>query len=95
MVHGNPTWSFYYRKLISAFSDKYRVIVPDHIGCGLSDKPQKYGYTIDENIKPSVGGLLSSGILFVGKTVLALALNFHRTKGMMGAIKRRVQQLVS
>jgi haloalkane dehalogenase len=51
MVHGNPTWSFYYRKLISAFSDEYRVIVPDHIGCGLSDKPQKYGYTIDQHIE--------------------------------------------
>jgi pimeloyl-ACP methyl ester carboxylesterase len=51
MVHGNPTWSFYYRKLISAFSDKYRVIVPDHIGCGLSDKPQKYAYTIDQHIE--------------------------------------------
>ncbi|MHA1207301.1 MAG: alpha/beta fold hydrolase [Candidatus Hodarchaeales archaeon] len=51
MVHGNPTWSFYYRKLISEFSDKYRVIVPDHIGCGLSDKPQKYEYTIDQHIE--------------------------------------------
>ena len=36
MVHGNPTWSFYYRNLITEFSDRYRVIVPDHIGCGLS-----------------------------------------------------------
>jgi len=51
MVHGNPTWSFYYRKLISEFSDEYRVIVPDHIGCGLSDKPQKYEYNIDQHIE--------------------------------------------
>ncbi|NTV66054.1 MAG: alpha/beta hydrolase, partial [Oscillochloris sp.] len=34
MVHGNPTWSFYYRHLIAALRDTHRVIVPDHIGCG-------------------------------------------------------------
>ncbi|HEB71618.1 MAG TPA: alpha/beta hydrolase, partial [Nitrospirae bacterium] len=34
LIHGNPTWSFYYRKLVIALKDKYRVIVPDHIGCG-------------------------------------------------------------
>ena len=39
MLHGNPTWSFYYRHLIDALRGSYRVIVPDHIGCGLSDKP--------------------------------------------------------
>ena len=44
MVHGNPTWSFYYRKLIDALSDRYRTIVPDHIGCGLSDKPDGNAY---------------------------------------------------
>ncbi|MGD8975754.1 MAG: hypothetical protein PVJ56_20810, partial [Desulfobacterales bacterium] len=37
MVHGNPTWSFYFRKLITALSPNFRIIVPDHIGCGLSD----------------------------------------------------------
>ena len=44
MVHGNPTWSFYYRKLINALSDRYRTIAPDHIGCGLSDKPDGNAY---------------------------------------------------
>ncbi|MBN1866742.1 alpha/beta fold hydrolase [Candidatus Sumerlaeota bacterium] len=39
MVHGNPTWSFYYRNLVRALRDTHRCIVPDHIGCGLSDKP--------------------------------------------------------
>ena len=51
MVHGNPTWSFYYRSLIPAVSKKYRVIVPDHIGCGLSDKPQDYPYTLAQHIE--------------------------------------------
>ncbi|MEO1615023.1 MAG: alpha/beta fold hydrolase [Planctomycetota bacterium] len=38
-VHGNPTWSFYYRKIAETFSDRHRVIRVDHIGCGESDKP--------------------------------------------------------
>jgi pimeloyl-ACP methyl ester carboxylesterase len=44
MVHGNPTWSFYFRNLVAAFRDRYRVIVPDHIGCGLSAKPSLREY---------------------------------------------------
>ncbi len=51
MVHGNPTWSFYYRDLIRAFSDEFRCVVPDHIGCGLSDKPQDYEYTLAQRIR--------------------------------------------
>ncbi len=44
MLHGNPTWSFYYRGLVRGLRDRYRIIVPDHIGCGLSDKPDDSGY---------------------------------------------------
>lgn len=51
MLHGNPTWSYYYRTLIPEISKTHRVIVPDHMGCGLSDKPQSYSYTIDQHIK--------------------------------------------
>lgn len=50
MLHGNPTWSFYYRNLAKHFSKNYRVIVPDHIGCGLSSKPQDYQYTLKSHI---------------------------------------------
>jgi haloalkane dehalogenase len=50
MVHGNPTWSFYYRDVIKKLQDGFRVIVPDHIGCGLSEKPQDYEYTLDNHI---------------------------------------------
>lgn len=50
MLHGNPTWSFYYRHLVSALSPEYRVVVPDHIGCGLSDKPQAYDYCLARHI---------------------------------------------
>ena len=51
MLHGNPTWSFYYRTLIPEVSQAYRVIVPDHVGCGLSDKPQDYEYCLDRHIQ--------------------------------------------
>ena len=50
MLHGNPTWSFYYRNLVNLLQDDYRVIVPDHMGCGLSDKPQDYSYTLKTHI---------------------------------------------
>ena len=52
MVHGNPTWSFYWRELIQALDGQYRVIVPDHIGCGLSDKPSaaEYSYRLSQRV---------------------------------------------
>jgi haloalkane dehalogenase len=36
-VHGNPTWSFHWRRLIERFRGEYRCVAPDHLGCGLSD----------------------------------------------------------
>ena len=46
MLHGNPTWSFYFRNLVRALSPTLRCIVPDHIGMGLSEKPADYDYTL-------------------------------------------------
>jgi haloalkane dehalogenase len=46
MVHGNPTWSFYWRRLIAAFGGRARCVAPDHVGCGLSDKPREYPYRL-------------------------------------------------
>ncbi len=51
MVHGNPTWSFYFRTLIPDLSQTHRIIAPDHIGCGLSNKPQTYPYTLEQHIQ--------------------------------------------
>jgi len=52
MLHGNPTWSFYFRRLITALKDaQYRAVAVDHIGCGLSDKPQDYDYTLENHIR--------------------------------------------
>jgi haloalkane dehalogenase len=52
-VHGNPTWSFHFRRVVLALRSTHRVIVPDHIGCGLSDKPgdDRYEYTLASRVE--------------------------------------------
>lgn len=50
MLHGNPTWSFFYRNVVHGLKQNYRCIVPDHIGCGLSDKPQDFEYTLENHV---------------------------------------------
>ena len=47
MLHGNPTWSFFYRKLTLALRGEARCIIPDHLGCGLSDKPSHGAFPYD------------------------------------------------
>ncbi|MFI5131962.1 MAG: alpha/beta fold hydrolase [Chitinophagales bacterium] len=53
MLHGNPTWSFYYRELIQKLSPYFHCLVPDHIGCGYSDKPDdsQYSYTLEQRVR--------------------------------------------
>jgi haloalkane dehalogenase len=46
-VHGNPTWSFHWRRLISQLRREYRCVAPDHLGCGLSSKPNRQFRLID------------------------------------------------
>ena len=50
MVHGNPSWSYLFRNLVAGLRDQYRIIVPDHIGCGFSDKPHHYPYRLANHI---------------------------------------------
>lgn len=52
MLHGNPSWSYYWRHAVLGLRDRYRCIVPDHIGMGLSDKPAdaEYTYTLQSRI---------------------------------------------
>lgn len=50
LVHGNPTWSFYYSRLIQVVSPRMRCIAPDHIGMGLSEKPADYPYNLATRI---------------------------------------------
>jgi len=52
MLHGNPTWSIYYRNLVTSLQGTHRCVVPDHIGCGYSDKPgdDRYPYTLSRRV---------------------------------------------
>jgi haloalkane dehalogenase len=49
-VHGNPTWSYLWRRPIAALSPRWRCVAPDHIGCGRSDKPQDYPYRLEQHV---------------------------------------------
>ncbi|WP_373068225.1 alpha/beta fold hydrolase [Gemmatimonas sp.] len=80
MVHGNPSWSFYYRNLVTALSGTHRCIAPDHIGMGLSDKPDDdaYAYTLAQRID-DLGAFIASL-----KLTEPLTLVMHDWGGMIG-----------
>ena len=80
MIHGNPTWSFCYRELIKALSGNYRTIAVDHMGCGLSDKPDKNQY--DYRLKSRVDDIeaLIDSLELSEKITLVL----HDWGGMIG-----------
>jgi len=50
-VHGTPSWSFDYRNVIKKLIENFRCIAIDHIGFGLSDKPEHYDYTTKNHSK--------------------------------------------
>jgi cis-3-alkyl-4-acyloxetan-2-one decarboxylase len=52
MLHGNPTWSYFYRHLVLGLRANFRCLVPDHIGMGLSAKPSAdaYPYTLSRRV---------------------------------------------
>lgn len=51
MVHGTPTWSFLYRHVIRELSSDHRVIAVDHLGFGLSDKPEHWSYRPEDHAR--------------------------------------------
>jgi haloalkane dehalogenase len=59
MLHGNPTWSFYYREAVRELAPRIRCLVPDHIGMGLSAKPADYDYRLSSRIA-DLGALVAS-----------------------------------
>jgi pimeloyl-ACP methyl ester carboxylesterase len=69
LIHGNPTWSFHWRKMILALRPRCRLIAVDHVGCGLSDKPADYPYRLSqhiENLSRLIGHLDLSDVTLVG-----------------------------
>lgn len=53
MVHGNPTWSFFFRRILTSFRETHRAVAVDHIGCGLSEKPDssRYSFRLEQRIE--------------------------------------------
>jgi haloalkane dehalogenase len=49
-LHGNPTWSFAWRAVVTNLARTRRVVAPDMVGCGLSDKPQDFPYRLVEHV---------------------------------------------
>ncbi len=80
MIHGNPSWSYYWRHLVAGLSDRYRCIVPDHVGMGLSDKPDDadYRYTLQSRVDDLERLIESLGL--TKKITLAV----HDWGGMIG-----------
>ncbi len=67
-VPGNPSWSFEARNVIKALSGQFRCIAVDHIGFGLSDKPQDFSYTPKDhaaNLEALLDSLKLERITFV------------------------------
>jgi haloalkane dehalogenase len=69
LFHGEPDWSFLYRRMIPALSHSFRVIAPDYLGFGRSDKPlriEDYSYDLHvESIKALIESLDLRGIRIV------------------------------
>lgn len=80
MLHGNPSWSYYWRHLVLGLRDRYRCIVPDHVGMGLSDKPgdADYTYTLQSRVDDLTRLLGSLGV--DGPLTMAV----HDWGGMIG-----------
>ncbi len=49
LLHGNPAWSFLYRKIIAGLAGEFRCVAPDFPGYGLSSAPAGYGFTPREH----------------------------------------------
>lgn len=51
-LHGNPSWGFLYRDFVRGLSGEHRVVVPDHVGFGRSDKPRDLAYySLERHVK--------------------------------------------
>src|SRR2546423_13930189 len=70
MFHGNPTWSFLYRKVIQELKGEFRCIAMDYPGFGMSERPANYVYTSAEHAQV-VGKLVDhlglEGFIVVGQ----------------------------
>ena len=61
-VHGNPTWSFAFRRALAALRGERRCVAVDHLGCGLSDKPPRLPYRLETHVENLERLLLALGL---------------------------------
>ena len=69
-LHGEPTWGYLYRRMIPPLAERWRVLVPDHMGFGKSDTPQDREYSLRahvENLAGWIDALDLRGITFVAQ----------------------------
>ena len=91
-IHGNPTWSFYYRKLLSGLRGRCRAIAVDHLGCGLSDKPPKFDYCLQAHTDNLIA-------LITGLDLQRIVLVVHDWGGAIGlgaavAVRDRISKIM-
>ncbi len=60
LLHGEPTWSFLYRKMIPILAKRFRVIAPDYFGFGRSDKPLGHDFYTYDRHSESIGRLVEA-----------------------------------
>ncbi|MEO8670723.1 MAG: alpha/beta fold hydrolase [Tahibacter sp.] len=85
MLHGNPSWSYYWRHLVLGLRDAYRCVVPDHMGMGLSDKPDdnRYTYTLQSRVD-DLDALIDHLIATQNAPATGWTLVLHDWGGMIG-----------
>lgn len=94
MLHGNPTWGFLYRKVALALGrEPMRMIMPDLIGLGFSDKPRRIeDHQLEAHsrwIGALIDGLGLDDLIFVGQDwggpigVHALSTRADRVRGLV------------
>jgi haloalkane dehalogenase len=90
--HGNPTWSFLYRDIITGLRDQFRCIAVDYLGFGLSDRPPGFGYRIEQHAQV-VGELVDNldldGYLTMGQDwggPISMAVDVERAARVRGVV---------
>ncbi len=62
LLHGFPTCSLDFRQVLEALAERFFVVVHDHLGFGLSDKPADYSYSLMEQAEVALGVWQALGI---------------------------------
>lgn len=97
MLHGNPSWSYGWRRVIVGLRDGYRCVVPDHVGMGLSARPGEdlYAHTLSSRVD-DLAALVNYLVEHGGAPASGWTLAMHDWGGPIGmALAARMPHLVS